>query len=206
MDFAMLLTTINPLSAVPWYLGLTEGIQQQERLRILRKATIVSFFILLGFLMVGEIALKLLGVSVDGFRLGGGLVLLIVGLKLVFSDVDLSRDPEEERKFRGDIAVFPMAMPYIAGPAAMTAIVLLTENDKHDLVEQAGTAATMTLVLVITYLILRVADNAHRILGTTGIEVMSRISGIVLSAIATQVIATGAIDLFPGLSLKAPLQ
>src|SRR5262245_23857461 len=113
IDFATLMTAISPLSAVPWYLSLTDGLDEPERLRIVRKASIVSFIILFGFLVGGEILLKLLGVSIDGFRIGGGLVLLIVGLRLVFSDIDNpSKQDSANRVGRGDIAVFPMAMPY----------------------------------------------------------------------------------------------
>jgi multiple antibiotic resistance protein len=204
VDFATLMTTICPYSAVPWYLGLTDGLEPPERLRVLRKATLVAFAILFGFLVLGEIVLKLLGVTLDGFRVGGGLVLLIVGLRLVFSPIQDPNSRNTGFKSSGDIAVFPMAMPYIAGPAAITAIVLLTENDLHNFVQQAETAVTMVVVLLLTYWILRVADRTHELLGRTGIDVMSRISGLILTAMAMQVIINGLLALFPALSVKLP--
>jgi multiple antibiotic resistance protein len=97
-----------------------------------------------------------------------------------------------------DIAVFPLAMPFIAGSGAIMSIVLLGENDLHSLPQKAGTAGTMCLVLIIVYVILRAADAIQRLLGSTGINVVSRTMGLIITALATQVMITGVRNLFPG--------
>lgn len=198
VDFATLLTTINPVGVIPLYLALTEGLEARERARVLRKAILVSVGILLAFLIAGEPLLNALGVTLDAFRIAGGLILLLIGLRMVFADNHEQGSKPEAEKARRDIAVFPLAMPFIAGSGAIMSIVLLTENDLHSLPQQAGTAGTMCLVLILCYAILRAADTIQRLLGSTGINVVARISGMVVTALATQVMINGLRNSFPG--------
>ena len=198
VDFVTLVTTINPVAVVPLYLALTEGLEAQERTRVLRKATLVAAGILLVFLVAGETVLNALGVTLDAFRISGGLILLFIGLRMVFADGHEQGSTLEAGKVTRDIAVFPLAMPFIAGSGAIMSIVLLTENDLHNLPQQAGTAGTMCLVLILVYAILRVADTIQRLLGWTGINVVSRIMGLVVTSLAMQVMISGLRNVFPG--------
>jgi multiple antibiotic resistance protein len=196
IDFVTLLVTINPICVIPLYLALTNGLSSAARTSALRRAALVSMAILLIFLIVGEIALSALGVTLNAFRVAGGLVLLLIGLRMVF-DEGLWMNPTRDNDTTGrDIAVFPLAMPLIAGPGAIMVIVLLTENNLHSIPQQAGTAITMCLVVAITYAILRAAESIHRLLGSTGTSVVARVTGLVVTALAVQTMIVGFQNLF----------
>jgi multiple antibiotic resistance protein len=198
VDFVTLMTMINPVAVIPLYLSVTEGMSARERVMALRKATLVATGILLAFLIAGEPMLNALGVTLDAFRIAGGLILLLIGLRMVFAEARGPASNPDAAKAPRDIAVFPLAMPFIAGSGAIMSIVLLTENDLHSLPQKAGTAGTMCLVLIIVYVILRAADGIQRLLGSTGINVVSRIMGLVVTALATQVMIIGAQNIFTG--------
>ena len=197
IDFVTLLATMNPIAVIPTYITLTDGLAPTARTRVLRRAILVSAAILLVVLIVGEFYLDALGVTLDALRIAGGLVILLVGLRMVFDD---GRQPEPTRETDAtsrDIAVFPLAMPLIAGSGAITSIVLLTENDLHNIPQQAGTAITLCLVLVINYAVLKSAGTIHRLLGSTGTAVVARVTGLVLIALAVQVMSVGFQNVFP---------
>ena len=194
-DVVTLLATIDPFSVIPAYIGLTHELSPDARARTLLRSILIAFAILLAFMIVGELALNAMGVSVDAFRIAGGIVLLLVGVKMVFAQ-SLQTGPGEHATAGRDIAVFPLGMPYIAGPAAIMSIVLLTENDLHSIPQQACTLISMCIVLTITYLVLRGAAPMQRILGATGINVMARIMGLVLASLAVQALITGLKNVF----------
>jgi multiple antibiotic resistance protein len=199
IDFATVLTTINPPAVVPLYLSLTKDLEQRERARVLRKGVLVAAVILLSFIAIGELILNALGVTLDAFRIAGGMVLMMVGLNMVFQDNTTDEQDSRRIHHTTDIAVFPLAMPFLAGSGAILAVVLLTQNDVHGFTDQAGTGVATLLVLFVCYLILRGADAIQRSLGKTGIAVMAKISGLVITALATQVMITGLSNAFPGL-------
>src|SRR5262249_35192023 len=135
-------------------------------------------------------------VTLNAFRIAGGLVLLLLGLRMMF---DVGHEPEPARETpmaSRDIAVFPLAMPLIAGPGAIMSIVLLTANDLHSIPQQAGTAIAMGLVLAVTYAVLKAAAPIHRLLGSTGTNVVARITGLVLTALAVQAMLVGLQNVF----------
>jgi multiple antibiotic resistance protein len=205
LDFATLLSIMNPVIVIPVYLKLTGKFEPAERERVLRRAMLVSALFLLIFLVVGQIVLNALGVSLDAFRIAGGLVLLLLGMSMIF-DVSPPAEPDPDEPTHGrDIAVFPLAMPLTAGSGAIMAVVLLTENELHDIPAQAGTALTMFLVLAINYVVLKAAAPIHRLLGSTGAAVVGRITGLVLTALAVQAIIIGVQNSFPALSATPAL-
>jgi multiple antibiotic resistance protein len=199
IDFVTLLAVMNPIDVIPAYITLTDGLAPAARTRVLRRTILVSAAILLVFLILGELYMDALGVTLDALRIAGGLVILLVGLRMVFDD---GRRPEATRETDAtsrDIAVFPLAMPLIAGPNAITAIVLLTENALHNIPQQAGTAITLCIVLAIDYAVLKSAGPIHRFLGSTGTAVVARVTGLVLTALAVKVMILGFQNVFPAL-------
>ena len=194
-DVSTLMATIDPFSVIPVFIGLTHGLTPDARARVLLRAISIAFAILFAFLIVGELALNAMGISVDAFRIAGGIVLLLVGVKMVFAQ-GTETGPGEQASAGRDIAVFPLGMPYVAGPASIMSIVLLTENDLHSIPQQACTLISMCLVLTVTYLVLRAATPLQRLLGATGINVMGRIMGLVLASLAVQALITGLRNVF----------
>ncbi len=199
MDFATLLSVMNPFAVIPIYVNLTSEFEAVERLRILKRAIVVSFSILIAFLVVGEPFLAALGVTLDAFRIAGGVVLLLLGMRMIFDEGGRAEPPHAPGATSRDIAVFPLAMPMISGSGAILAIILLTENDLHRIDEQAATALTMCLVLAINYVVLRFSNPIYHLMGPTGVAVVGRVSGLIVAAIAVQVMITGLHQVFPAL-------
>ena len=190
-DAVTLLVVINPVGAVPLYLALTAGMDRPQRLRVARRACVIAAGILLAFIAAGEILLDGLGVRLPSFRTAGGLVLLLVGLRIVLN-TEASHPYALRREGGGnDVSVFPLATPFLAGPGAIMAAVLLTENGRFGVADQALTALVVIAMLAITYAALASADALHERVGTTGATVVSRVFGLVLTALATQTLLEG---------------
>ena len=191
-DFVYLFVVIDPLSLVPEYISITRQHSPQSRRRTAIRASVIAASILVAFIIVGQILLEALGISLPSFSIAGGLVLLAVSLQRVLTTEDIQVD--EEAKISGevrDVSVFPLATPYIAGPAAILAVVLLTDNEKFGFAEQAQTTLVMLFILAITCGVLLVSGAVQRLLGATGADVISRISGLILAALAVETILQG---------------
>jgi len=197
-DFMTLLVTINPISVVPVFLGLTGGKSPAERRRIALRACLFATAILLFFLAVGQFLMEAIGISIPAFRFAGGLVLLTLGLKMVYGDV---ASAPASGQASGDISVFPLATPMLAGGGAITAIVILTDNYIYAVPEQAATALVMMVVMAISYVVLVSAEPIQRLIGETGTNVISRIMGLILAALAMQTLVSAAKSILPAGSI-----
>lgn len=188
-DFLMLLVTIDPIGTVALFVPLTAAFSVRERRAVARKAVLVAGAVLLAFLAAGEVFLAHLGIRLLSFQLAGGVILFLFGLQMVFGSGVLSRHAVAESGH--DVSVFPLALPGIASPGAITAVVLLTDNHRHSIREQVVTALVLLLVLVLTLVLLYAANLIHRLLGDTGANVLVRVLGLVLAALATEQIVAG---------------
>jgi multiple antibiotic resistance protein len=188
-DIVTLIVVINPVGIVPLFIGVAGHESVARQRTIARQATVVAAAILLIFIALGQIVLEALGIDLASFRIAGGLVLLVIALRMVLEETRPAI--ARESVFRGNVAVFPLAMPFIAGPASIMAVVLLTDNDTYTVWQQTETAALLLLVLAFTYACLVGAETVQRLLGPTGANVVSRIMGLILAALAVQSILTG---------------
>ena len=174
------------------------------RRRIAGQAILISTVILFVFIGLGQIVLEALGINLASFRIAGGLVLLIIALRMVLQE---AHDPRADSSaIYGNIAVFPLAMPFIAGPASIMAVVLLTDNNVYTVWQEVETAALLVVVLGFTYGCLVGADFVQRLLGSTGANVVSRIMGLILAALAVQSILSGFHDILPLVRLEAAIR
>ena len=185
-DFVYLMVVIEPISLVPEFLAVTRHQTPPVRRKTAIRAVLISAVILVAFIVIGQILLEAFGIRLPSFSIAGGLVLLGISLQRVLSAADVRVDEEAAREEVGDVAVFPLATPYIAGPAAILAVVLLTDNSTFGFFEQAQTTAVMLVVLAVTCAVLLAAGTLDRLLGTTGADVISRISGLILAALAVE--------------------
>jgi multiple antibiotic resistance protein len=183
-DFMMMFVTIDPIGTLCLFVPLTASIPAVERPRVARRAVLYAGLVLFGFMLFGQIVLNGLGVRLTSFQLAGGVILFLLGLQMVFGTGIAAHRAEVEPG--RDIAVFPLGIPSIAGPGAMLAAVVLTDNDRFSLAEQLETAAMLLLVLVLTVVVLLQANRIHRLLGETGANVLVRIMGMVLAALAAE--------------------
>ncbi len=189
-----LTVAIGPFDLAPVFLGLTPGQTAHTRLKLALIATTTAGAVLLAFALLGNDLLKLLGVGLPAFRTAGGILLLMVAADLLLakhSGVSSITEPEEsEARQRSDIAVVPLAIPLIAGPGAMTAIVLLMGKAKSPFDIMAVLAALL-VTMALTLISLLSANSLMRILGVTGASALARISGILLAALAMQFVFDG---------------
>ena len=192
-DFVYLATVLNPFNLVPVFLHVTEHLTPKARRTTARRAVVIAAAILIGFVVLGQSLLDALGIGLPSFSIGGGLVLLAVALQRILAPANGSAEEKVGSSLdrARDVAVFPLATPHIAGPGAIVAVVLLTDNVKYGIVEQALTTLIMLAILAFLYAVLLGASTVHRLLGTTGADVLDRISALVLAALAMDRIIEG---------------
>ena len=183
-EFVLLLVTINPFAAVPVLLSVTAKMTAAERNQTAFRACLIASVILLFLLAFGQLFLEKLGVTLPALRVAGALVLLILGIRMVFGEVQ--GGSAESDAPAGDVAVFPLAMPLLAGGGSIAAIVAMTDNTVKSLAEQAVTAAVLLAVMAVIFAVLRSAETIQKLIGDTGTNVMSRIMGLVLATLAVQ--------------------
>ena len=189
-DAVTLFVVIDPIGLVPIFIAITQKEPQVSRRRIASLGVGISTIVLLAFLVMGQPLLDVLEISLPAFRTAGGLLLLIVGLQMVLQESGghvASTDPMASI----DLAVFPLATPLIAGPGSIMSVVLLTDNLKYGLVDQSITVVALLCVLLITYVSLLFSDWIQKRLGRTGVNVITRILGVLLAALAMETILGG---------------
>lgn len=189
-DAVTLFVVIDPIGLVPIFIAITKKEPQVSRRRIASLGVGISTIILLAFLAMGQRLLEALEISLPAFRTAGGLLLLIVGLQMVLQESGghkASTDPASSI----DLAVFPLATPLIAGPGGIMSVVLLTDNTKFGWIDQSLTALALVCVLLITYGALLASDWIQKRLGRTGVNVITRVLGLLLAALAMETILAG---------------
>jgi multiple antibiotic resistance protein len=192
--FVVFLVVVEPIGVIPIFIGLTEGATEAERRRMARKGVVIAAAILLVFSLVGGPFLRLMGISIEAFRIFGGLLLFLIALEMVFARPAGSRtsEPEEaEGRQKADISVFPLAFPFIAGPGALATILLAFGPAHGDPLLFAGLLGCVALVLMLTLATLYLASPVMRVMGVTGANVINRLFGVVLGALAVQFVIDG---------------
>lgn len=200
--FLTLFVVIDPIGLAPIFITLAGNRSSEEQVAIARQAILVAGVILLIFTVSGTLLLRYLGISMEAFQVAAGVLLFKIGVDMVFAHYERETEAEEkEAQSRGDISVFPLAIPLIAGPGALTSIlVLVDEGNAVHLVDEANIAhlyslamvlAIAAIVLLIAYVLLCLSGQLARILGQTGVNVVTRVLGVLLAALAVQYIADG---------------
>lgn len=193
--FATFFATIGPVDVAALFAGLTSSATVRQRRSIALKGTGIATGILLLFAIFGDAVLSALGISLAALRTSGGILLLLVAIDLVFarhSGVSSATDDETlEAQGKADISVFPLATPLIAGPGAMGAVVLLTVESAGDLTHWGVVVAALLTVLALTLALLLIAGRVQKFLGVTGLNVISRVAGVLLAALAVQFMFDG---------------
>jgi multiple antibiotic resistance protein len=193
--FVTLLIIIDPLTVAPIYLGLTRFASAEHKRNMALRGTAIAAGILFVFALVGDWLLRTLGIGMPAFRIAGGVLLFLIAVDMVLarqSGLRATTPPEnEEAGHKEDISVFPLAIPLIAGPGALTSIMLLMTRAGDDTTRQAIVLGLTLAVLAITLLCLLGAGRLGRALGVTGTNVINRVLGIVLAALAVQFILDG---------------
>lgn len=200
--FIALFVILDPFAAVPIFLALTRSYSASERGRIANISALTVLLVLVVVALIGETLLQTMGTSLASFRVGGGIVLLLMAISMLNGQTGTVRTtPEEEAEAenRSAIAVVPLAIPLMAGPGSIsTAIIQMQRSDT----EFHGLLVILTIILVcaLLWLVLRLATIIGKALGQIGLNIINRLFGLILAAIAVEIMANGLRELFPALT------
>jgi len=193
--FVFFFAVIDPIGTIPVFIAATSRFEAKEKRIIALKAVLAAAAILIFFVVAGEPILTAIDIPLTAFTIAGGIVLFLFALTMIFGE----SKPEEEIKLatnNHETAIFPLAVPSIAGPGAMLAAVLQTENDKFNLWEQLETTGVMLSVLLITLLLMLAATWVHRFIGNSGASIISRVMGLILASVAVSMVLGGIKEYF----------
>ncbi|MES2607328.1 MAG: MarC family protein [Pseudomonadota bacterium] len=200
--FVTLLVIVNPFSVVPIFVSLTQNDSASVKKKIVKKACLISITLLLTFAFAGDKLLDLMRISPEAFRITGGLLLLLAAIKMVLSKGGCSGDSPNgdvriDANKREDVSVYPLSIPLLAGPGALTTVVLLMrEATELNFQSVVGVVGVVFLVITIAWGSLLLGDRLMRILGVTGTNVLTRVFGIILAAVSIDGILKGLIAVF----------
>ena len=192
--FVLLFVVVEPVTLVPVFAGLTDGASERYKRKMSLKAVAISGIVLALFALAGAWFIRMMGISIDAFRIAGGVMLFLIALEMVFARESGTKTTTEEKsevQQRADISVFPLAFPFIAGPGALATVLLTFGTLKPDWMMTLGLLAVIALVLLITLVLLLLAPLVNRVMGVTGAHVVSRLAGVVLAALAVQFMVDG---------------
>ena len=198
MDFLILsiisiITLINPVGIIPTYLNIIENFDKKDQKEITFKASIVAFILLVLFAIMGTFIFNFFNLTIYAFKIVGGILFFRIGLNMVESRMSRTKStPQEEKEamHKDDITYTPLAIPLIAGPGAITSVMILSEN-VITVSEKILFISAIAICVIITYIILVASKKMSKMIGTTGIRIIQRVMGIILMAIAVQLIFSG---------------
>jgi len=190
-DLIGLWVVIDPIGTIPVFIAVTKNLTAEQRRNTAIKAIAFAALILLFFLGAGQVLLEALEIPLVSFQITGGIILFMFALTMIFGDSKPQQEEQLEVEDGIDCAVFPLAIPSIASPGAMLAVVVLTDNDRFDLYNQIVTASAMMLVLLATLILLLSASWILRIIGASGAGIISRVMGLILATVATEYVLSG---------------
>lgn len=196
--FTTFFATIGPLDVAISFAALTAGAGAAERRGIAIKGILVASGLALVFVLFGKAVLALFGISLPALRIAGGLLLFLIAVDMVFArpsgSTSTTREEDHEAAGRPDISVFPLATPLIVGPGAISAVILLMAEARGDIVHMALVVGALAVILALTFVLMLAAGQVQRILGITGVHVVSRIVGILIAALAVQFVLLGLVE------------
>jgi multiple antibiotic resistance protein len=183
--FMTLWATIDPIGSLALFVGLTASLSRADRRRVAARSIIYAAVILVVTVVIGQFVLDAIGIHLLSLKLAGGLILFVLSLKMLFGDMDTTAAVDDPGR---DIAIFPLAVPSIAGPGAITAAIVLTDNDVYTVPEQTLTAVMLLAVLLITYVMFLLSEQVLRVIGRSGASILVRIMGIILAALSVELV------------------
>jgi multiple antibiotic resistance protein len=190
-SFLTLLVIVDPFGNVPIFLALTKDLHPLERKRTVMKSVFAATVMIVAFALVGEYVLEFFGVSTEAFTIAGGLLLLAIGFEMVLTGISTHSRQVEEAE-RESVYITPLATPLLAGPGSMTAGILLVQQEGVYVAVLA-----IALALALSLLVLLNCNTIFRIIGRDGTTVLSKIMGLLVAAIAVQMIVNGIVGVFP---------
>jgi len=191
-SFTALFVTVNPIKGAAVFAVLSKHFSRPEQRRVALRSTLIASGLLLVFALFGDDLLRGIGVTLAGVRVGGGILLLLLSIDIVFGrSIGPPHQAGESPVDRDDISVFPLATPIVAGPGAITAIVVRASEANNRWLDTGLLLVALAIVMLLTYLAFVIAGRIEEWLGPTGMNVVSRVLGILLAALSAEMILTG---------------
>jgi len=185
-EFVTLILVINPFSILPVFLALATGLDGTSQRRLARNAVLIAFVVLVFFIFAGAFLLEQMGVSIRAFQIAGGIVLFLVALEMVHGGAHETPPRTEQSQLA--LAIYPLAIPEIAGPGVMLTAVLLTDDDRFNFTGKMATVGILAIVLAIQFIVLLASGPISRLIGTAGAGIIGRIMGMLLVALAVSMV------------------
>jgi multiple antibiotic resistance protein len=186
-DVITLFVVVDPLAASSVFLAVTAATTASAKRRIATLAVLIAFGVLVFFIVLGQIIVESMGISLRSFQIAGGIVLFLFAASMVLAE---PKEPAGSDAGAASLAVYPLAIPAIAGPGTMLTVMLLTDNDRFGVVDQALTTAAVAAVLLVQYLLLLLAEPVSRVIGRSGANILRRVMGMILAAVAVNAVLT----------------
>ena len=192
-ELITLAVVIDPVGTIPVFMAATMSASAATRRKVAFHAVLIAAGVLFFFLLLGQIVFETLGLGLGSFQIAGGIILFLFALTMIFGQSKTEKEIEEVEASQNHklSAVFPLAMPSIASPGAILAVIILTDNHKNSLADQAVTAGLLLIVLAFTLLLLLLANPIQKLIGIAGASIISRVMGIILSTVAVDAVLTG---------------
>ena len=189
-----LFVTIDPPGLAPLFLAVTSGMNRAERSQVALRASVIAFIVFVVFALAGTVILQLFGITLPAFRVAGGLLLFWIAFEMVFERRQERHENTAKRAITQDeihgVSVFPLAIPLMAGPGAISATILLS-GEFSSAVDRAALIGILFAIVALTYGVYLLAERVEGLLGATGRTVLTRLLGVILSALAVQFVADG---------------
>jgi len=191
VQFWALFLTIDPIGVTPIFISLTSKCTYPQKRKIANRGALIAFVILIFFALTGSLLLDLFGISLAAFRIAGGILLIILSIEMVIAKTQQAPADEENT---ADLAVFPISIPLLSGPAAITMLILFIKQAQGDWLQKGIVILALFVNMFIVWLCLRFSNKISKILGKTGANILTKIFGILLTALACQFIIDGIFE------------
>ena len=183
-DALILWATIDPIGTLAIFSALTAGMSVTQRRKTATRAVLYAGGVLIGSLVIGQVLLTAMGISLLSFQLGGGIILFLFGLQMIFTENDQSSGKEPDH----NVAIFPIAIPATATPGAILAVILLTDNQIYPIAQQLVTGLIVVATLAITWVMMFFSDRILAVIGSGGASLLTKIMGMILAALSVQLV------------------
>ncbi|MDB4929132.1 MAG: multiple antibiotic resistance (MarC)-related protein [Myxococcaceae bacterium] len=203
--FTSLFAIVDPFAALPVYLALTAHESHEHRRGTALRASVTALSVLLVFAISGQVLFQFFGISIGAFKIAGGLLLFSVAFDMMNAQVSTTKSTPEENadaSSRDDVGLMPVGIPLLSGPGAIASSMVLSAR-AHTMAEKGALLVAIAAVGLVSWVVLRSATRIARVLGLTGMNIIARVMGLILAAVAAQFIIDGLIAAFPALSRHA---
>ncbi len=198
--FATLFVIVDPVGMLPFFVSLTQGFSRDDRRYVIRRSTIFATVLLLAFAVLGRYLFLLLRFTVYSFEIAGGLLLFAIAFDMLFGDTPRTKlspmDRDELLARREEVGIVPLGMPLLAGPGAISSVVIYAESAGGSIVATVGLYVAIVLTMVVTFVVLRLGIQILERVGRVGLIAISRVMGLLLAAIAVQFVIGGVTGAF----------